>query len=103
MSKFKICKMVDPELSDLIESYDYEYSSRKDIIAYMIGNNMDTATDAFNKYQKEMIEYSVKFNEAKSRLEDEYIYKDLECNLKPLNWILDYRTKTLNIDFEKID
>lgn len=92
-----ITKNIDVELKNTIESYDYEYSTRRDAIAFMLTNNMDITTDSFKSYQKEMIEFNVKFSKAKAELERIYVLPVTEG--KKVNWSLDYETSVLTITF----
>lgn len=92
----KISK-IDESIRDLVEAYDYEYNSRKELIAFMISNNMDINTDAFNKYQKEMQEFLVLFNTAKEEISKRYV-NDL-LNGRNAKWTLDYSSCELTVEF----
>ena len=97
MEKKKIEVEVDKKIRDLVESYDYEYTTRRDAVTFMLANNMDTTTDAFKAYQKEMIEYNVKFSSAKQEIEKTYVFP--VSNGAKVNWSLDYDTSMLTIEF----
>lgn len=88
---------VDAGIRDAVEAYDYEYSSRRDAITFMLANNMDTDTEAFKKYQKEMIEFMAKFTKAKAEVEKTYVFP--VTNGARVNWSLDYETCELTITF----
>ena len=88
---------IDEKIRDLVESYDYEYNSRKELIAFMLSNNMDINTDAFRKYQKEMQEFLVQFNTAKEEISRKYVENLLEG--RNAKWTLDYATCDLTIEF----
>lgn len=89
--------IIEDSIRDLIESLDYEYSTRKDAIAFMVSNNMNINTDSFKQYQQEMIEFNVKFIEAKKQLEEKYVLPVIDDY--KVNWTLDYRTSKLIITF----
>lgn len=88
--------IIDNELKNYIESLDYEYQSRKDLIVFMLANNMNINTESFQKYQNEMTEYFIKFNIAKQELEKKYIKPVIGDHV--VNWSLDYATNTLSIE-----
>ena len=92
----KIIK-IDEKIRDLIESYDYEYNSRRDIIAFMLSNNMDISTESFKKYQKEMQDFLVMFNTAKEEISKKYVNDLIEG--KNAKWTLDYASCELTIEF----
>lgn len=92
----KIIK-IDESIRDLVEAYDYEYNSRKELIAFMISNNMDINTDAFNKYQKEMQEFLVLFNTAKEEISKKYVNELLDG--RNAKWTLDYSSCELTVEF----
>lgn len=95
-NEIKVIK-VEPSVRDYVEGLDYEYSTRRDLVAFMISNNMDTTTDSFEKYQKEMGEYSVKFKLAKQEIEDQYVKPIIGD--KKVRWVLNYRDCELTITF----
>lgn len=94
--KIQVVK-VDEGIRDVVEMYDYEYSTRRDAVTFMITNNMDISTDAFKTYQKEMIEFSAQFAKAKAEVEKKYVLPI--SNGARVNWVLDYETAELTITF----
>lgn len=87
---------IEESIRDYIEALDYEYSARRDIISFMLENNMSTTSESFNKYQKEMMEFKVKFATAKQELEEKYVQPLLKEN-QTVSWKLDYSTCELTI------
>lgn len=88
---------IDEELSNYIESLQYETDSRKDIIIYMITNNMDLNTEVGKQYQKE---YSNFYNElavAKDNLSQMYIRSNPKFADKDVTWNLDFHSHTLYV------
>lgn len=88
---------VDEKIRDYIESIDYELGARKELVAFMLENNMKVNTDAFKKYQHELTEYSIKFKLAKNELEKQYVFPAIGD--AKVNWRLDYSTSELTITF----
>ena len=88
---------VDENVRDHVESIDYEYSTRRDAVSFMIANNMDITTDAFKAYQKEMIEFGAQFTQAKAEIEKKYVIPATEG--KRVRWTLDYHTCEITITF----
>lgn len=99
MEKKTINVKVDEKIRDLVESYDYEYSTRRDAVTFMLSNNMDITTDSFKAYQDEMRKYNVLFSKAKSELEKVYVLPVSEG--KKATWSLDYETAELSIVIEE--
>ena len=86
---------VPAEKRDIVEKYAYERSSRRDIIAFMLTQNMDISSESFKAYQKEYMEFDVMFNKAKEEIEKEFVpeeYRKAGCS-----WTLDYETAVLTI------
>jgi len=86
---------VPEEKKTYVESLDYERSSRRDIIAFMLTQNMDIRSDSFKAYQKEYMEFDVMFNKAKDIIEKTYVPE--EDRNKGCSWSLDYETCNLTI------
>ena len=80
---------VEESVRDYVESLDYEFSSRRDAVAFMISNNMDITTEAFKSYQREMTEYNAQFTQAKGELEKKYVLP--VTNGKACRWSLNYQ------------
>lgn len=93
----KIIK-IDEKIRDLVESYDYELNARKELIAFMLSNNMEIDTDSFRKYQKEMNEFFVKFVTIKNEISNRYIIPITDG--KEVNWKLDYASCEITIEFK---
>ena len=88
--------IIEEALVNYIEGLDYEYQSRRELIVFMLTSNMNIETIAFQKYQKEMTDYYIKFNIAKEELEKKYIRPII--NNKNVSWQLDYTTNTIKIE-----
>lgn len=88
-----ITKTLDAEVVANIERYSYELEARKGVIADMLAMNMDTDTDAFSKYQSELVRYKIMFEEAKKEIEKQYV-ADIPGHVK---WTLDYSSRELTI------
>ena len=58
---------VDEKIRNEVEGLDYEYQSRKDLISYMISNDMKIDTDAFKVYQNELKEFHSAFQKKEVR------------------------------------
>ena len=80
-----------------IERLDYELNSRKNIVAFMLSSNMDITTESFKRYEDEMVEYQIKFDQAKQELEEKYVLPIIGDN--KVNWSLNYRNQELTIDY----
>lgn len=92
-----ITKTLDAEVVANVERYSYELEARKTVIAEMLSMNMDTSTDAFAKYQAELVRYKAMFEEAKKEIEKQYV-ADVPGSVK---WSLDYTTRELTITVDE--
>ena len=87
MSEKKNIIMVSEEDRNMVQRADVEMSSRRDIIAFMITNNMDISTSRFNDYQKDYSDKYYAFESAKQHIQDKYLN-----GLNAGDWTLDYNT-----------
>ena len=92
----KIVKIENQDFINLIESLHYEVNSRKDLIAFMLNSNMRTDTEAYERYNKEYMEFYIQYTEAKNKLEEMYVFTAVE---NPINWNLDFTTGEVTINY----
>lgn len=88
-----IKKNLPEDVVNAIEAVSYELEARKDVIAAMLDRNADISTDAFNAYQKELVEFKVKFETLKKEIQKEFV-DDVPS---AVHWDLDYATRELSI------
>ncbi|MEG1562288.1 MAG: hypothetical protein RR365_00925 [Bacteroides sp.] len=94
----KTIEIKDRALVDYIESLSYETGARKDIISFMLSNNMDTSSESFTRYHKEFEEFMVQYEEAKKQLEHMYITDELKKEMGGMvNWNLDFESGILSL------
>ena len=94
-----ITKTLDAEIVANVERYAYELEARKTVITEMLAMNMDISTDAFAKYQAELVRYKAMFEEAKKEIEKQYV-ADVPGSVK---WELDYASCELTITVDDTD
>lgn len=88
-----IVKTLDAEVVAKVESLAYEFEARKSVVTEMLAQDMDTSTDAFARYQAELVKYKAAFEAAKKEIEDQFV-----ADVKGwTNWNLDYASRTLTI------
>lgn len=92
----KVIKIENEEFVNLIEALHYEVNSRRDLIAYMLNNNMRADTEAYERYNREYREFYVQYNEAKNKLEEMYVRTAVE---NPMNWNLNFETGEVTIEY----
>lgn len=92
----KIVKIENQELINLIESLHYEVNSRKDLIAFMLNSDMRTDTAAYERYNKEYMEFYIQYSEAKNKLEEMYVRTAVE---NPRDWNLNFESGELTINY----
>lgn len=90
---------VNRSLVDYIEGLQYEVNARRDIITFMLSNNMDTSSDAFGRYHLEYQEFAIQYQEAKKQLEGTFITDELkkELGCVRLGWNLDFESGKLTV------
>lgn len=92
----KIVKVENQELVNLIESLQYEVNARKELISFMLSTDMSMDTHAFERYNKEYMDFYIQYNEAKNQLQKMYVYTAVE---NPISWNLDFETSEITITF----
>lgn len=88
--------LVPDEIVNEIQALDVETSARRDLIAFMITNNMNVDTEQFNKYQMEYNKYFKLFDIAKTNFENDFVkaqYPTAE------NWELLYASREVVITY----
>ncbi len=83
------------EAINYLESLSVEIETRKDVVAFMLDSKMDTDSEQFRAYHRELVEFREKFEIAKNQF-----YQDVVLPLtggKPVDWSLDYRTAVLSV------
>lgn len=88
-----IVKTLDAEVVASVERISFELEARRSIIMEMLAQNMDTSTEAFNKYQAETVRYTAMFEEAKREIAKQYV----DVVQGSQKWTLDYASCTLTI------
>lgn len=85
---------VPEEIKNATQRADIECSARRDIITYIMEKNLAVPAERFAEYQKEYDDKFLAFEQAKSRIEREYVRKAVE---NPVSWSLDYHTNVVTI------
>ncbi len=83
------------ETVNYLEALSMEMETRKDVIAFMLDRGMDTGSEQFKAYHRELVEFRAKFESAKAQF-----YQDVVLPLtkgKAVDWSLDYRTSVLTV------
>lgn len=85
---------VPEEIKNATQRADIECSARRDIITYIMEKNIAVPAERFAEYQKDYDDKYFAFEQAKSRIEREYVRKAVE---NPVSWSLDYHTNIVTI------
>lgn len=86
---------ISRSLRDYVERLHYETQAARDTIVFMLMNNLSLDTDAGEQFQKEFIETTVKYEEAKQQLTDKFVPE--EYKKSDFAWNFDFRQSTLVI------
>lgn len=85
---------VPEEIKNATQRADVECSARRDIITYIMEKNLAVPAERFAEYQKDYDDKYFAFEQAKSKIEKEYVRKAVE---NPVSWSLDYHTNVVTI------
>ena len=86
---------VPEEIRDLAQKANVERDARRDILLYIMQNNIDIPEERITRYQKEYDEKYLAFEKAKSVIEKDYVKPATDG--KALNWSLNYSDCVVSI------
>lgn len=86
---------VPEDVKNTVQRADIECAARRDIITYILEQNLNVSPERMAAYQKEYDEKFFAFESAKTAIEREYVRTKVD---KPLNWSLDYHTNIITIN-----
>lgn len=86
---------VPEEIRDKAQKANIERDARRDILLYIMQNDINIPEERIARYQKEYDEKYLAFDQAKSIIEKEYVMPATDG--KALNWSLDYHTCVVSI------
>ena len=96
MENNTITVIVSEEDRNTVQRADIERSSRRDILIYLMQHpEVDISEERKQEYQKEYDEKYFAFEQAKSMIENKYVFPNGKN--KQLNWNLDYSSCELTI------
>jgi HSP20 family molecular chaperone IbpA len=87
---------IPQEARDNAERANIERDSRRDILLYIIQNNLNIPQEQLEKYQKEYDEKYLAFEQAKREIEKKYVLPATDG--KALNWSLNYSNCIVTIN-----
>ena len=91
---------VPEEIRDLVQKANVERDARRDILIFLMGNNdVNISPERFDRYQKEYDEKYLAFEQAKRKIEQEYVLPAVDG--KSNNWSLDYSTCEITININE--
>lgn len=85
---------VPDEVRIATQRADIECSARRDIITHILEKNIQIPAERFEAYQKEYDDKFFAFEQAKQRIEKEYV-RPVVAN--PISWSLDYNTNIISV------
>lgn len=86
---------VPEEIRDLAQKANVERDARRDILLYIMQNDMNIPQERIDRYQKEYDEKYLAFEQAKSIIEKDYVMPATDG--KALNWSLNYSDCVVSI------
>ena len=87
---------IPTELRDKTQRANVERDSRRDILLYIMENNLNVSEERIANYQKEYDEKYFEFEQAKATIEKEYVQPAV--NNQALNWSLNYDNCIVTIE-----
>ena len=85
---------VPDEVRIATQRADIECSARRDIITHILEKNIAIPAECFEAYQKEYDDKFFAFEQAKQKIEKEYVRPAVA---NPVSWSLDYNTNVVSI------
>lgn len=89
--------VIPQEEINKIQRKDVDMSSRRDIITYILSNNIQIPKERFDEYQNEYSLAFANFEKAKIEVEEKYVNPNMMPKEKKNNWTLDYNSNILTI------
>jgi len=86
---------VPEEIRDRAQKANVERDARRDILLYIMQNDINIPEERIARYQKEYDEKYFEFEQVKTIIEKEYVIPATDG--KALNWSLDYHTCVVSI------
>lgn len=86
---------VPEEIRNKAQKANIERDARRDILLYIMQNNLDIPEERIARYQKEYDEKYFEFEQVKQIIENEYVMP--ATNGKALNWSLNYHDCVVSI------
>lgn len=87
--------IIPESVSDGIEALQYELNARKDLTAFCIERGIDIKSEAFQRYHRELVEFTAQYELAKKDMEETYITPAFGPNTK---WRLDFTTHAVTVE-----
>lgn len=88
---------IPEQLRNNIQKVDLEYQSRRNIIIYIMENNINIPELQLKKYQRECDEKFNSFERYKALIERDYVIPNLPDKNNKYTWSLNYNTSILTI------
>lgn len=89
--------VIPQEKINEVQRKDVDMSSRRDIITYILSNNIQIPKERFNEYQNDYSLAYINFENAKKEIEETYVDNNMLPGEKKNNWTLDYNSNILTI------
>lgn len=86
---------VPEEVRNITQKANVERDARRDILLYIMQNDINIPEERIARYQKEYDEKYLEFEQAKSIIEKDYVKP--ATNGKALNWSLNYSNCVVSI------
>jgi len=93
---------IEENLLNYLEALMYECDRTKEIVAYMLGNNYDVSSKAFQQWDKDNQKAYIKFAHAKDKVTNEIIPHLLPAvKDKAFTWNADFYGKQVIVDVQE--
>lgn len=87
--------IIPENIRDMAQKANVERDARRDILIYIMQNNLNISEERIANYQKEYDKKYFEFEQVKSAIEKEYVMPATEG--KASNWSLDYSSCVVTI------
>ena len=100
MSENNVVKIViDEEDLHAVHAADVEQSARREVLVSCIERGMSLENSVFKNYEAEYTKWFRKFSDLRSAIEAKYVTPKNTPERFAKNWMLDYKTRELTINY----
>lgn len=90
---------ISEEMNNKLQALQYECDSRKDLLTFMVNNNVDINSDNFQKYHKEYQDFYAELSILKDEMQKTFLNPQVPGKI--IRWNLDFTTNQVTCNYEE--